>query len=119
MINPGTLPTPWYIYIGGTFNPLLTWTDSSGNPINLTGYSVAMDIAPYAGSNFPIATLTNGNGISISNATAGQIQISMLPAQTITFNPQNAVFDLQLTSSGGEVDYLLQGNIVIQQMVTP
>lgn len=121
MINPGNIPPPGlFIYIGATFNPLLTWTDYSGNPIDLTGYTGIMEIRPYVASDIIIATLgTSAGGLSIPNPLLGQIQILLTAAQTALLTPQGAVCDLQLTAPGpGEVDYLIQGQITIQQMVT-
>lgn len=187
-IQPGTLPCPLYIYIGATFNPVLTWTDSqvyftgslaasigtlnvssvttgmlqigqilfgpnipseteitslvtglgnvgsygtsytgttitanalsAGFPVNLTGYTAALQIRPYASSDVVIADLTTENGgIIIADPTNGMIQLFLSPSQTALLIPQEAIFDLQLTI-GEEVDYLIQGQIFIQQMVT-
>jgi hypothetical protein len=119
MITPGQLETPLIIYMGATFNPTITWNNGViGNPINLTGYTADMKIRPWLGSNEIIAELSTGNGgIAINTPTNGTASLLITAAASSELSPCNAVFDLQLTG-GGETDYLLQGAIQIQQMVT-
>lgn len=121
MIQTGTLVCPLYLYIGATFNPTIQWSNGVlGAYVDLTGANAAMDIRPWVGSNDIIANLTTGNGgIIIANPTVGILQPFISAANTMLLSPVNAVFDLQITnSSQSEVDYLLQGEIIIQQMVT-
>lgn len=126
-VPPGTSITSLGTGVGGlgTYNTnytgsaVPTQSMQSGNPIDLTGYSPVMEIRPFASSNTIIQTLNLSSGISIPNPTLGQIQFLLTPSQTAALAPQEAVFDLQLTAPGGtEVDYLIQGPVNIQQMVT-
>lgn len=119
MINPGTLPRPWRILIGGTFNPVLTMNSGViGNLVDLTSYTAKMQIRPFVGSSDIIVELTTENGGITINGPAGTISLLLTPEQTALLAPIRAGFDLQLTAPGGEVDYVLQGAIIIQQMYT-
>lgn len=110
-IDPG-IWNSWIIQIGGTFSKSVIWTDGNDNPINLTGITGKMQIRQAADSPNPIASIT----ISIPMPLTGEIDMLLTSAQTAALPPGNFVYDLQL--SGSEVDYLIQGTIKVQQMVT-
>ena len=121
MITPGQLETPLIIYVGATWNPSVTWSNGiNGNYVDLTGYTADMKIRPWIGSNEVIAELSTLNGgITIPSPATGTLYLLLTAGSTANLAPGNAYFDLQLTnSSQSETDYLLQGAIQIQQMVT-
>lgn len=125
MIEPLTLLESLPIYIGATFNPEVVWSSSIlGNYVDLTGYTAKMDIRSWVGSSNLIANLNTSNGgIAINNPSNGTASLLLTATQTAALSPTPigvpAVFDLQFTSASSlSVDYLLQGNVVIQQMVT-
>lgn len=119
MLIIGILPRVWPLYISGTFDPTLTWTDSAGNPINLTGYRASMDIRSAVGAATLIDTLTTENGgITIPDPTTGVMNFLITDEATANFTPGRAVMDLRLVTASGRVYYLFQGAINMQQMVT-
>jgi len=124
MIVPGTLRQPLIIFIGATFNPSITWSNGIlGNPVDLTGYDAVMEIRNTLADPEPLLTLSRWNGgILIPYPLTGVMNLFLTAAQTACLSPTveaPAVFDLQVTApSNVQTDYLLQGQIQIQQMVT-
>lgn len=87
--------------------------DTAGAAINLYGYSAASQMRKsyYTSTNTSItATIT-------SNA-AGEITLSMTPANTSNLTPGRMVFDLLITSPIGNVTRVIEGIIVISPGVT-
>jgi hypothetical protein len=71
MINPGTynITCPQ----GATWDT--TFTVTVGNsPLNLTGYTAAMQVRESADATTPLISLTNGSGITLGG-TAGSVAV--------------------------------------------
>lgn len=97
----------------------LIWQDSSGNPIDLTGYSAVMSIASRAGA-APYYTLESTGmdpGITF-NPSQGIINL-FIPVSVISaWTFQNAVYDLLLTNPSDITIRLLQGPIAVSPGVS-
>jgi len=111
---------------GTDFGPVtLTFTDSTGAPIDLTGASLAADLALPTSPGTSVASFT----LAIqSPPTAGIALMSMPDSVTATLTAQNYlgdttsgtyVWDLKLTSEGGSVSRPLFGNVTVWREVTP
>ncbi len=121
---------------GATLNLELQYKDSSGNPINLTGYEGAMQIrSTYSGSGTTYLSLTSSIGdtypfssgsafLSFSGSSgttplsSGSIGIyaGWLTTQNLSFTG-NAFYDIELTS-GSERIRLLEGQVQLSKQVT-
>lgn len=96
---------------------LSSWTDTSGNPVSLVGYTARMQLRDTPGGTIYL-TLTQASGITISTG-AGTITITMTSAQTALFTPQKeSVYDLMMTSGAGIVTRLIAGKVTIIPRVT-
>ena len=98
---------------GASFSSIVNVEDTAGAAINLYGYSAASQMRKsyYTSTNTSItATIT-------SNA-AGEITLSMTPANTSNLTPGRQVFDLLITSPAGEKTRVIEGIIVISPGVT-
>jgi type 1 fimbria pilin len=114
---------------GATTNFQINWTDSSGDPVDLTGYSARMQVRPSIDSSDIILNLSSslldscGTGIHMSgsnDATPLQsgsigIYISAASSSLLTFN--EAYYDLELVK-GCEVYRLLEGKVKLSRNVT-
>lgn len=87
-------------------------------PINLTGYTAQMQIRSAVDSATALVTLTTSNGGIVLGGTAGTIELLITSTATAAFDWEDAVYSLQLTSSGGVVAVLLQGSIHIDTDAT-
>ena len=103
---------------GAQYTTQIIWADSSGNPINLTGYTAAMQLRLQAASPDPSAlNLTSSNGGITITPLAGEMDILMTTAQTGALNPGFYVYDLEIALSG-VVTRIIQGQITVSAQVT-
>jgi hypothetical protein len=96
------------------FNPVLTWKDSSGNLVNLTGWTATMKIWDVQTKNL-LLTLTmtpdsNGNVITLGG-TAGTISILIKTVTTETLNFSVARYMLRLNDTTSEGERIIEGSI--------
>lgn len=117
-----SIRTPIYNFIpfyqGDTWSATLTVKDSNDVAKDLTGYTAKMEIR--LGPGTPIlATLatTPGTGIVITAAT-GVITLSMTATVSAALTFKKAKYSLKLTSSGGAVTTILQGDFEIYPRIT-
>tara|TARA_B100001939_G_scaffold331221_1_gene329032 strand:- start:260 stop:634 length:375 start_codon:yes stop_codon:yes gene_type:complete len=110
---------------GATFRKTLTMFQSDGTTVvDLTGYSARMKIKDEVGGTL-IKSLTSATndgltiGGSAADVTNGEIDVLISASDTASFAaPQTAVYDLEIVSSGGIVDRVLQGKFIINPEVT-
>ncbi len=114
MINPGTynITCPQ----GATFDRTFTIT-VNGLPMNLTGYTAAMQVRETYDSTATVLSLTSGTGITLGG-TAGTIAIVASSTATSSIDEGFYQYDLEITSGGGVTDRLLQGKFVVTPQVT-
>lgn len=102
---------------GATFQLEVVYKDDAGTPINLTGYTAALQVRQNYYDTTALLTLTSpSNGIVITGAT-GTIDITMTSAQTGGLDEGFYVYDLEITS-GGTVTRLIQGQFTVSPEVT-
>lgn len=103
---------------GATFELTITWNDSNGDPINLTGYTARMQVRETYSSSSTIISLTQASGITLGGA-AGTIAILISATTTAALTaPFSGVYDLELVSGAGVVTRVLQGAAVVTPEVT-
>jgi hypothetical protein len=114
MINPGTYNV--VAYQGADWDRTFTVTQG-GSALNLSGYTAAMQVREAADSTAFLLSLSNGSGITLGG-TAGTIAVAITAAQSSAVNAGSYAYDLELTSSGGQVTRLLQGGFTVSGNVT-
>lgn len=82
-------------------------------PINLTGFTAQMQIRANVDSPTVLVSLTTSNGGIVLGGAAGTIALLISATATAAFTWSDAVYSLQITSSGGIVTSLLQGAVTI------
>jgi hypothetical protein len=102
---------------GATYSLALTYKDSNGTAINLTGYTAAMQIRTSYESSSTVVSLTSSSGIVITAAT-GLLTINITSNQTAALTPGTYVYDLEITSGAGVVTRLIQGSVMVSAEVT-
>lgn len=104
---------------GATFRRVITWKDSAGTPINLTGYTAKMQVRERVRDSDVVLECSTANGRITLGGSAGTITIVAQDEVTaLLAEMPKAVYDLELTSSGGEVTRLLRGSVEIVAEVT-
>ena len=106
---------------GATFSRTITWTDSANVAYNIASYTARMHVRETVNSASTIVELTTANGrITLGANAATQGQVSLLIAANTTANLTAGlyVYDLELVSSTGVVDRILEGNFKVKAEVT-
>ena len=98
---------------GTTFSRVLTFQEN-GSAMNLTGYSVASQMRSTHDSSSIVATFSG----SVTNASSGQITLSLTNSQTSAIEEAIYVYDVEITSGAGSVTRILEGNITVTPEVT-
>lgn len=89
---------------------------ANGPPaVNLTGYTATMQIRPYA-----LAPTVNydASGDIVLGTINGAIALTIPAADTEGFTWWTGVYDLLMTSAGGQVTRLLSGNVSVSPGVS-
>lgn len=102
---------------GATFQRVLTWKDSNGAAVNLTGYSARMQVRRRPSDGEPLVSLTTQNGRITLGGAAGTITLDC-PASEMDFVDGDWVYDLELESGSGVVTRLVMGRFLLRAEVT-
>ena len=102
-----------FIDQGATFTTTVTVSDANGDAVNLSGYSVAAQIR----KSFLSSSATAFTA-SISNASAGEITISLTDSQTTSLESGRYVYDVLITASGGTKTRVVEGQVTVNPSVT-
>jgi hypothetical protein len=119
---------------GATTDFQIVYKDSNGSPIDLTGYTAAMQIRDSQGGSTLYATLTSSLGdsysktadvsflsLSGSNLTtpqaSGSIGVYIGHELTTTMNFGEAYYDIEITN-GVARERLLEGKVQLRKQVT-
>jgi hypothetical protein len=102
---------------GATFTRVFTWQDSTGVPVNLTGYTARMQVRATIDSASTLLSLTTENsGIALGGA-AGTVTITATATQTAAVAAGCYVYDIELVI-GSTVVRLVQGQFTVDGEVT-
>tara|TARA_R100000781_G_scaffold38334_2_gene26924 strand:- start:129 stop:470 length:342 start_codon:yes stop_codon:yes gene_type:complete len=91
----------------------LTFKDSSGSAINLTGYTVAAQVYDESRS-----TKYADWDITYTDRANGIIDMNLTDTATATFTPNILFYDVLLTEPGGNKNYYLEGKLFISEGYT-
>jgi hypothetical protein len=103
---------------GATFRQVLTWFDSLGAPVNLTGRTARMQVRKGMKSPLVVLDLTTENGGLVLGGSAGTITINISAAQTSAVAIAAGVHDLEVVGADGTVVRLFQGEAEFSPEVT-
>lgn len=110
------------IYQGATFKKVFHWYTSkkqnNGQPVDLTGCAVRMQIRPRHTSDEIIHDLTINNHITITNAVEGEITINIPAVVTEAFTFQKAAFDIEVVFENGDVFRIIEGGVSLSLEIT-
>jgi hypothetical protein len=92
----------------------ITWTDSTGTAINLTGYTIKLAITNQV-TNANLLTLQIGSGVTVATPTSGVAQFQVTGTQTTALGVGTYFYGVKATSAGGINYDWLDGTITIAQ----
>lgn len=93
-------------------------TDSTETPIDLQGYTAAMQLRVQINAAQAVDTLTTENGRITITPDTGQITCTFPHEQTETYPAKTLVYDLEITSPADEITRVVQGKVVVNPEVT-
>ena len=102
-----------FIDQGATFTTTVTVSDANGDAVSLVGYSVAAQIRKSH-----LSSTSTAFTASISNASAGEITISLTDSQTTSLEAGRYVYDVLITASGGTKTRVVEGQVTVNPSVT-
>ena len=112
-VQPGTAPLE--AYQGATWEVDMTYRDSAGTIVDLSGYSAQMQVRTRQASTTVELTLSTANGRITLGSTSPNITLAV--AATDMTLAGTYVYDLKLTQ-GSDVTVLLQGDLTVAPAVT-
>lgn len=99
---------------GSTFSADIDVTDSNGDPLVLTGYTVDGQIR----KSYASTTAVDFSG-SVYSAANGTVRISLTATQTNNMKAGRYVYDVEITkTSTGEITRIVEGQIEVRPGVT-
>ena len=98
---------------GTDFSSFVTLEDTTGATVNLTGYTAAGMVRRTYKSSTKIDFTT-----SIPDPSSGEIKIQLDSATTTAMKAGRYVYDIEITSSGGAVSRVVEGQLEVNQGVT-
>ena len=103
---------------GATFTFNLTWKDSLGAPINLSGYTARMQVRKSVKDTAKMLDLTVANGAITLGGALGTIAIVASATLTSAMDSVKGVYDIEVESATGVVTRLAEGEVTIKLEVT-
>lgn len=99
---------------GDTFEIVVTYKDSLGEPVDLTDYTASSQVRDDFGGKVLCATASLGDGISIDEPN-GVVTLTYTPTKTKKFTVPRAAIQLQITSPLGKKITLVYSYIEVQK----
>ena len=99
---------------GSDFLSVITVEDTTGNVVNLTGYTAAGQVRKSNRANTFSATF----GASITQPTQGKISVTLPASTTNGMKFGRYVYDVEITSSVGSVSRVIEGQVEVMPGVT-
>lgn len=103
---------------GVTYPIRMRWTDSGGTPISLSGASVRAQLRLSYTSTAAVIDCTIANGKAYLDGTDWYFGFDLLPEDTSDLEATTYVYDLVVTTAGGDVTRAMQGKISLTPSVT-
>lgn len=103
---------------GATLVKPLVWKDSTGTPVDNTGYTARLQVRPHKSSTTVIVEASTDNGYITMGGADGSILIEIPADITAAITATRGAYDLELTDPTGVVTRLLEGGVEISKEVT-
>jgi hypothetical protein len=102
-----------YIDAGSDYSTIITVTGSNGQPINLSGYTVAAEMRKSYQS-----SLSHPFIPSVSSAINGKIRLQLTAQQSEQMTPGRWLYDVEITSPSGQKTRVVEGIVTINPQIT-
>jgi hypothetical protein len=92
---------------GDTKKVVLTWKDSNGDLVDMTGYTFQFKVQNGLSEN----TYTGSPEVDASVASVGQVTLTLSAAQTAAFTVNNGEYSFKVTAPNTDATTLLSGGL--------
>ena len=108
---------------GTTYERVFRLRDSDGDPVDITGWGIRMDVRETRSKSATLVIeLTENNGnIQITDAANGEFVVALDSQETAGLEPTKSAYDIELfdtSTSPATVIRLLQGTFTVSAEVT-
>lgn len=98
---------------GSSFRAEIDVTDSDGDALDLDGYDGAAQMR----KSYSSSTATDFT-VEFPNRTGGVVRISLTSTQTNALKAGRYLYDVEITSAGGDVTRVVEGQVEVTPGVT-
>ena len=102
-----------YVDAGSTYSNIITVSASNGQPLDLTGYTVASQMRKSYGS----STSYNFTA-SLYNALTGKVRLQLTDIQSQAIPAGRWLYDVEIKSPSGSVTRVVEGIVTINPQIT-
>lgn len=95
----------------------VTYEQPAGTPVNITGYTSALQLRSLPTDATAVLSLSTGSGITITGAS-GLVAVHATATQTRAIDEGVYYYDLEITSQANIVTRLIQGQAYVSAEVT-
>lgn len=113
-MNPGRYNIN--VYQGATFTLAPVWK-IDGLPVDITGYSIDMQVRPTTDGTL-ITELSTANGRAVISGALGMVTLTLSATETALLTSGTYMYDLNYTAPDLTVTKILTGNFVVNAAVT-
>lgn len=102
-----------FIDQGSDYSNIVTVTASNGQPLNLTGYTVASQLRKSYSSSTAYSF-----SASILSAASGRVRLQLSATQSESIPPGRYLYDVEVSSSAGGKTRVVEGIATITPQIT-
>ena len=102
-----------FVDAGATYSNIITVSASNGQPLDLTGYTVASQMR----KSYQSSTAYNFT-TSISNPIQGRVRIELSSEQSRLIPAGKYLYDVEVTAPTGEKTRVVEGMVLVREGVT-
>lgn len=107
-----------YIQQGTDFTHVISLQNNDGSPLSIFGYTARMQVRETATSPLALIELSTTNGRIVNGGANGQLTLTLTNVETSALAWRSGVYDLELTSPGGIISRIIEGNVTVGLEVT-
>lgn len=102
-----------FVDAGSSYSNIITVTATNGQPLDLTGYTVASQMR----KSYQSSTAFNFNA-SIYQAESGKVRLQLTPSQSEVIPAGRWLYDVEITSPTGNKLRVVEGIVTVTPQIT-
>ena len=102
-----------FVDAGASYSNIISVAATNGQPLNLTGYSVASQMR----KSYQSSTAFNFTA-SVYNAEQGKVRLQLTPEQSSAIPAGRWLYDVEITSPSGTKTRVVEGIVTVNPQIT-